>query len=185
MLLTEDRNMPEGETVMADNNAQAHRQAPEPNPALKSLQPLGTGVLRYGLVCLLLFWGGLKFATFEAEVIQPLLAYSPLLSWMLAVFDVRTASAIIGVIEIILALGILTRRLWPRVSGLASLGASGMFLVTLSFLFSTPGVLDPQSPAFGFLVKDLILLGAALYTAGEALQTPTGPVLTPESEGGS
>ena len=104
--------------------------------------------------------------------LQPLLAYSPLLSWMLAVFEVRTASAVIGVVEIILALGILTRRLWPRISGLASLGASGMFLVTLSFLFSTPGVLDPMSPAFGFLVKDLILLGAALYTAGEALHAP-------------
>src|ERR671914_998662 len=136
---------------------------------IRKLQPLGTGVLRYGLVCLLLFWGGLKFAQFEAEAIQPLLTHSPLLSWMLAVFDVRTASAIIGVIEIILALGILSRRLWPRASGLASLGASGMFLVTLSFLFSTPGVLDPVSPAFGFLVKDLILLGAAVYTAGEAL----------------
>ena len=140
---------------------------------IRKLQPLGTGVLRYGLVCLLLFWGGLKFTQFEAEAIQPLLAYSPLMSWMLAVFEVRTASAIIGVTEIILALGILTRRLWPRVSGLASLGVSGMFLVTLSFLFSTPGVLDPMSPAFGFLVKDLILLGAALYTAGEALHVPT------------
>src|SRR5918997_4719484 len=84
---------------------------------VRKLQPLGTGVLRYGLVCLLLFWGGLKFATFEAEAIQPLLAYSPLLSWMLVVFEVRTASAIIGVIEIILAVGILTRRLLPRVSG--------------------------------------------------------------------
>src|SRR5918997_1336744 len=127
MLLAEDRNPPEGETLMADHNAQAPQQSPEPNPALESLQSLGTGVLRYGLVCLLLFWGGLKFATFEAEAIQPLLAYSPLLSWMLVVFEVRTASAIIGVIEIILALGILTRRLLPRVSGLASLGASSMF----------------------------------------------------------
>ena len=111
--------------------------------SIRKLQPLGTGVLRYGLVFLLLFWGGLKFAQFEAEAIQPLLAHSPLLSWMLAVFDVRTASAIIGVVEIILALGILSRRLWSRVSGLASLGASGMFLVTLSFLLSTPGVLIP------------------------------------------
>ena len=136
---------------------------------IRKLQPLGTGVLRYGLAGLLLFWGGLKFAQFEAEAIQPLLAYSPLISWMLAIFDVRTASAIIGVAEIILALGMLPRHLWPRVAGLASLCASGMFLVTLSFLFSTPGVLDPASPAFGFLVKDLILLGAALYTAGEAL----------------
>src|SRR5918997_5057415 len=82
---------------------------------IRKLQPLGTGVLRYGLVGLLLFWGGLKFAQLEAEAIQPLLAYSPLLSWMLAVFDVRTTSAIIGAVEIILALGMLTRRLWPRV----------------------------------------------------------------------
>jgi reactive chlorine resistance protein C len=132
-------------------------------------QLIGTGVLRYGLVFLLLFWGGLKFAAFEAAAIQPFLAHSPLLAWMLVVFDGRTASAIIGVIEILLALGILTRHLWPRVSGLASLGASGMFLVTLSFLFTTPGVLDPQNPAGGFLIKDLILLGAALSTAGEAL----------------
>lgn len=152
---------------------------------IRRLQPLGTGVLRYGLVGLLFFWGGLKFTQFEAEAIQPILAHSPLMSWMLAVFDVRAASAIIGVIEIIFALGILTRRFWPRVSGLASLGASGMFLVTLSFLFSTPGVLDPMSPAFGFLVKDLILLGATLYTVGEALQAPTDPVPAPETEGGS
>ena len=91
----------------------------------------------------------------------------------------------IGVIEIVFGLGILTRGLWPRVSGLASLGASGMFLVTLSFLFSTPGVLALESPAFRFLVKDLILLGAALYTAGESLQAPTDPVPAPETEGGS
>jgi uncharacterized membrane protein YkgB len=121
------------------------------------------------LVFLLLFWGGLKFAAFEAAAIQPLLAHSPLLAWMLLAFDLRTASAIIGVIEIVLALGILTRRAWPFVSGLASLAASGMFLVTLSFLITTPGVLDPQNPAGGFLMKDLILLGAALSTAGEAL----------------
>src|SRR5215207_7252047 len=148
---------------------------------IRKLHPLGTGVLRYGLVGLLLFWGSLKFTQFEAEAIQPLLAYSPLLSWMLAVFDLRTASAMIGVIEIVFGLGILTRGLWPRVSGLASLGASGMFLVTLSFLFSTPGVLALESPAFGFLVKDLILLGAALYTAGESLQAPTDPVPAPET----
>ena len=30
---------------------------------VRKLRPLGTGMLRYGLVCLLLFWGGLKFAS--------------------------------------------------------------------------------------------------------------------------
>ena len=50
----------------------------------------------------------------------------------------------------------------PRVSAYGSLAAAGMFVVTLSFLVTTP------QPPTGFLMKDLILLGAALLTAGEA-----------------
>jgi reactive chlorine resistance protein C len=45
-----------------------------------------------------------------------------------------------------------------------------MFLTTLSFLVSTPNV----GEASGFLLKDLTLLGAAIWTAGEALQAETG-----------
>ena len=40
-------------------------------------------------------------------------------------------------------------------------------LVTLSFLVTTPN----QGPdAQGFLIKDFFLLGAAIWSAGEALQ---------------
>ena len=46
--------------------------------------------------------------------------------------------------------------------------AAGTFLVTLSFLVTTPGALSPTSPFGGFLMKDIMLLGAALFTAGEA-----------------
>ncbi|AXC13936.1 hypothetical protein ACPOL_4666 [Acidisarcina polymorpha] len=42
-----------------------------------------------------------------------------------------------------------------------------MFLTTLSFLVTTPH-LDAGSQ--GFLMKDLMFLGAAVYTAGEAFQ---------------
>ncbi len=52
-----------------------------------------------------------------------------------------------------------------------------MSLITLSFLLTTPGVWQPDygfpslSPNPGrFLAKDLLLLGAAIYTAGEALK---------------
>jgi reactive chlorine resistance protein C len=41
------------------------------------------------------------------------------------------------------------------------------FLITLSFLFTTPG-LSPEWQ--GFLTKDLVLVGAALWTAGDALR---------------
>jgi uncharacterized membrane protein YkgB len=51
-----------------------------------------------------------------------------------------------------------------------------MFLITLSFILTTPGVwqegygFPALSGAGQFLIKDLLLLGAAIWTAGEALQ---------------
>lgn len=129
----------------------------------------GLAVLRYGLVFLLVMWGGFKFASFEASGIQPLVSHSPLLSWLYSVTSVQGASNFIGIIEITTGLLMATRRWWPAVSGYASLWASGIFLITLSFLVTTPGVLEPTNPSGGFLMKDILLLGAALFTAGEAL----------------
>jgi uncharacterized membrane protein YkgB len=141
---------------------------------LRLLQRAGLGVLRYGLVFFLLLWGGLKFAAFEAEAIRPLIEHSPLMSWLYTLFSVRTASALIGMVEVASALLIATRRWWPRASGLGSLIASGIFVGTLSFLVTTPGVLGPGSETGGFLMKDLMLLGAALFTASEALLAAEG-----------
>ena len=52
-----------------------------------------------------------------------------------------------------------------------------MFLTTLSFMLSTPGVWQPdlrfpwnRGQVGQFLVKDLILLGAAIWTAGDSLE---------------
>ena len=44
-----------------------------------------------------------------------------------------------------------------------------MFTVTLSFLLTTPGALMPTNPFQQFLLKDIVLLGAALLTAAEAV----------------
>ena len=149
----------------------------------RGLGRLGDGILRYGLVALLLLWGGFKFAAFEAEAIRPLVENSPLMSWLYPLLGVRGTSALIGVVELVAALLICTRRWTPRLSAVGSLLAAGTFLVTLSFLFTTPGVLAPTSPFGGFLMKDLILLGAALSTAAEALQAAspqpaTAPLMT-------
>jgi reactive chlorine resistance protein C len=134
------------------------------------LAAVGRGVLRYGLVALLLLWGGFKFMEFEAEAIRPLIGNHPLMSWMYPAFGVRTTSAMIGVVELAAAALMCLRRSRPTLSALGSLIAAGTFVVTLSFLFTTPGALALDSPFGGFLMKDLILLGAALYTAAEALE---------------
>jgi len=127
-------------------------------------------VLRYGLAALLLLWGGFKFTAFEAEGIRPLIENSPLLRWLYPLFGVRGASSLIGIVELTAALLICARHWQPKLSAVGSLLAAGTFLVTLSFLVTTPGVLAPTNPFGGFLMKDVMLLGAALYTAAEALE---------------
>src|SRR5688572_11814871 len=51
--------------------------------------------------------------------------------------------ALFGVFEMIAAGPIAIRPWAPGISGYASPAASGMFIVTVSFLFSTPGALSP------------------------------------------
>ena len=134
---------------------------------------IGTGFLRYGLAFLLVFFGAFKFFQFEAEGIKPLLEHSPLMSWLLALLGTRGASNFLGVFEIATGLLIASRRWRPRLSAAASWAAVFMFAVTLSFLVTTPGALAPGSEIGGFLMKDIILMGAALYTAGEAWRAGT------------
>ena len=142
-----------------------------------TLENIGANVIRYGLVIVLLWVGALKFTAYEAEGIQGLVANSPLMSWMLDIMSVQGVSMLIGTIEIILGLMIATRPFAPQISAIGSLGAIVTFLITLSFLLTTPGVWQPgygfpfPSPMPGqFLAKDLLLLGAAIWTAGEALR---------------
>ncbi|MBA2282805.1 MAG: DUF417 family protein, partial [Acidimicrobiia bacterium] len=79
--------------------------------------------------------------------------------------------------EIILGLMIATRPIAPKVSAIGSLGALLLFLVTLTFVFSTPGGWQPGygipflSPDPGqFLAKDVAYAAIAVWTAGEALR---------------
>jgi reactive chlorine resistance protein C len=135
---------------------------------VEALGATGVSILRYGLVLLLLMWGAAKFAAFEAEAIKPLVEHSPFLSWLYPVFGLRETSALFGIFEVTAGVLIATRKWLPRASGYASLGVAGMFVVTLSFLVTTPGVLESTNPMGGFLMKDIILLGAAVTIAAEA-----------------
>ncbi len=143
----------------------------------RRLEGLGVLLLRYALVIILLWVGALKFTAYEAEAIQVFVENSPLLSWLYDVVSVRTFSTLLGIVEITLGLMIATRPFMPKVSAVGSLGALLLFLVTLTFVFSTPGVWQPGygfpylSPDPGqFLAKDVALAAIAIWTAGEALR---------------
>src|SRR5260370_31575993 len=80
------------------------------------LEATGIVVSRYGLVVVLLLIGVLKFAPEEAAGIQPLVAHSPLMSWMYGLLSVQGVSNVIGAIEIATAALIALRTLSPKAS---------------------------------------------------------------------
>ncbi|MGA7622390.1 MAG: DUF417 family protein [Candidatus Acidiferrales bacterium] len=139
------------------------------------LETQGVWITRYGLVVVLLLIGFLKFTAAEAAGIQPLVAHSPLLSWIYLFLSVQGVSNLIGAIEIAVAVMLALRPISAKASFVGSLGSIVTFLLTTSFVFSTPGAvqlshgLPVLSGAGQFLIKDVVLLGASFWTAAEAL----------------
>src|SRR5438067_8726788 len=97
-------------------------------------EAVGRELARYGLVVVVGWIGLMKFTAYEAEGISPFVANSPLMSWVYGLMSVRDFSAVLGVVEVAIAVLIAARPVAPRASALGSALAVGMFLTTLSFL---------------------------------------------------
>jgi len=141
-----------------------------------SVAIVGRFLLRYGLVLVIGWIGAMKFTAYEAAGIQPLVASSPFMGWMYKALSVQGVSNLIGSVELLAAALIAIRPLSAKLSAVGSLLAVGMFLTTISFLFSLPGW-EPTLGGFpalsgngGFLLKDVVLLGAAVATLADSLR---------------
>ena len=145
------------------------------SPAKNAFERLGAFLIRYGLVLVLGWIGAMKFTAYEAEGIKNLVETSPLMSWMYRVLSIQATSNIIGVAELVAAILIAIRPLSAKLSAVGSVLAVLTFLTTLTFLFSLPGWekslggFPALSGSGGFLLKDLVLLGAALFTLGDSM----------------
>lgn len=136
----------------------------------------GAIVLRYGLVIILVWIGMLKFTAYEAAGIRPLAEHSPLFSWAYSFLNTQSFSNVLGITEILTGILIAIRPYSPKASAIGSIAGVITFFITLTFMLSTPGVIQmgmsfPFISAVPgqFLIKDIVLLGASLWTAGEAL----------------
>lgn len=141
-----------------------------------TIQRSGEIMLRYGVVLILVWIGAMKFTAYEAEAIQPLVASNPVMSWIYGILGVRAVSNLLGSVEIIIALMIAMRPISPKICALGSALAACTFLTTLSFIFTLPGW-EPAlggfpalSPAGGSLIKDILFLGASVWSLGESLR---------------
>jgi uncharacterized membrane protein YkgB len=165
----------------AVGNQRQDRPASVRVPWAESIEASGRHAVRYGLVLVLLWIGGMKFTAYEAEGISAFVANSPLMSWAYSLFSVRTFSTLLGATEIGVAFLIASRPLSARMSLVGSAAAVGMFFTTLSFLLTTPGVWEAAAGGFPalsvvpgqFLVKDFVLFGASLWLFGNDLVAVT------------
>jgi len=151
--------------------AAAHIFSTGPN----QIQKAGELIIRYGLVLVLAWIGAMKFTAYEAAGIKTLVETSPLMSWMYRVFSLQATSNVIGVAELGAAALIAIKPISAKLSAIGSVLAVFTFLTTLTFLFSLPGWekslggFPALSGSGGFLLKDTVLLGAALFTLGDSL----------------
>jgi uncharacterized membrane protein YkgB len=142
-----------------------------------TVDAVGGLLARYGLVIVIAWFGVMKFTNYEAQGIQPLVAESPFMSWLYDIFSVYTFSVLLGVFEVAAAILIAVKPWWPKVSILGSALAILLFLATISFLFTTPGVFEESVGGFpllsmtgGFRMKDVALLGISTWTLADALR---------------
>mgnify|MGYP003852759229 CR=1 FL=1 len=113
----------------------------------------------------LLWLGVYKFTPTEAGLIQPLVESNFAMGWLYDVMSVQAVSNLVGLSEILVAIGILLGLKYRKVAFYSGLAASDIFLTTLSFLFSTPGVwkvTDGILIANFFLVKDILFLAITI-----------------------
>jgi uncharacterized membrane protein YkgB len=142
-----------------------------------NLNRFGMGMLRLGLVIVLVWIGGLKFASYEADSIVPLVANCPFMSFLYhhptpeyrqhinkegQVVPANqqwnesngTYPVSYGLGAIIVSLGVMIALypIWPQVSALGSFLLILMALTTLSLLVTTPEAWVPAlgDPHHGF-----------------------------------
>ncbi|MEO0820724.1 MAG: DUF417 family protein [Pseudomonadota bacterium] len=141
---------------------------------------IGAMATRVGLATVFGWIGAMKFTAYEAEAISGLVASSPLTGWTYALFDTITVSALIGSVEIVAAGLLLAGLVRPLLGAIGAAMVAGTLLVTASFLLTAP-VAEASAGGFPalnvlpgqFLLKDLALLGAALWLVARDLPRAT------------
>lgn len=131
----------------------------------------------YCALAVIYFWfGGMKFTQYEAGGLVPLVSNSPVLGWVYELLSANDFSIMLGYIELMIGILILGRIVSPKISLLGGVLSVGLFVTTISFMFSTPGVIEVSIgfPAITvspgqFLLKDVALLAVSIFIVGHSL----------------
>ncbi len=147
-----------------------------------TLKFLSETAIRYSMVIVFLWFGFLKFTAYEANAIAGFALHSPFLAWFHELLGVQGFSNFIGIIELIAAMLIAAHPISARLGVIGGLVASVTFVVTLSFMFTTPGIMEESAGGFpvlsvvpgAFLLKDIVLLSVSVWLMAASLQGMSG-----------
>jgi uncharacterized membrane protein YkgB len=144
-------------------------------PLADKLVAAGRFVALLGVVLVLLSIGGLKFTQVEIEGLKPIIEPTPWLAWMYPAFGEAGASYLLGVIELATVLLLILSPWSARAGIIGGALAALTFFVTTTIMFAAP-IWETASGGFPwinalgqFLIKDVALLGVALWVLGESL----------------
>ncbi|MGV0715056.1 DUF417 family protein [Mycolicibacterium sp. XJ662] len=151
---------------------------------LKSVRTTTVAALiaRYGLVIVIAWFGAMKFTYYESHGISPLVANSPLMSWIYDIISISAFGRLLGPIELITAALLALKPWFPKAAVLGGLIASLFFVTTLSTMITTPGIGEASAGGFPvlsangqFLMKDIALLGLSLWLLADAIEATRKP----------
>lgn len=135
-----------------------------------SVHASALALLRWSLVVIFLWFGGMKFTAYEANGIAPFIAHSPFMAWLHSSFGIQGASYVIGIVELSTAAALAIGAKIPIFSALGAAMSALTYIITLTFFTTTPGVAEKTAgglPAISampgqFILKDLVLLAASI-----------------------
>ncbi len=139
-----------------------------------SLKKLGQFLLRYGFAIAFIWLGLMKLKNSEADHLKQILSHSDLFRWMLKYITPYAFSQIIAFLQMAIGVAIAAKPVARRVSFWGGMAAAVILLISVSALFTSSYVW--QAP-YGFpelsklgqsILKDVVLLGVALWCAGDS-----------------
>src|SRR3954447_23230180 len=146
-------------------------------------------IARYGLVIVIAWFGAMKFTSYESHGISHWVANSPFLGWVYHIMSIDAFGRLNGSVELITAALLAVKPWFPKASVVGGIIASLFFVTTLSFMITTPGVGEASAGGFPvlsadgeFLMKDIALIGLALWLLVAAIDAPRKQPIVAETD---
>lgn len=133
------------------------------------ISSLGYYIGVFGTTLILIWIGMFKFTPTEAEAIRPLVENHFTMNWLYKLMSLQAVSNLIGLSEIVIGTLLFASLYWPQLGKIAGISSAVIFITTLSFLITTPGIwrfVDGFPITDFFLVKDIPYLAISLMVWG-------------------